>query len=295
MRPSVSSSILLVGALGALSGCATATADDPADADAAQTHAFLRVDRVRDVGDEAATRARASATFLRTRDAADPNVLARIVGAIPSLPSPGECAAVDGSDATLALHTLTPVELAQAGDVTIVAGEASTPLVARAYPDVAHLVSGVVYTTPDVTDGLLARDRRVVFHVAGSADVPPFDAEVEVPMPIESVRVDGVALGEIAPARGASPLAVSWQPVPDDDVYVDVAAGSGDRVARFRCTPKVGASDVVLVDPATVGASVVGVTVHRVRSVAIDGAPVTTGEVRFDTAVTGRVSFEPAG
>ena len=96
---------------------------------------------------------------------------------------------------------LNPVEMVPAGEVTVRAGESSTRLVSRAYPDVAHLVSGVVYTSsgreqpmkPEAGQGQL-----VTFEVAGAEDVPGFEVSVPAPIatcsPAETLRRSNVYL-----------------------------------------------------------------------------------------------------
>lgn len=272
-------------ALVGLSGCATSVSDG-ADADAAQVHAFLRVDQAVDASGGARTHATAS--FLRVHDGGDPTVVARVVGALPAIPPEGGCARLDDEPA-VPLHSLTPVELVQVDGVTVGSDEASTSLSARAYPDVAHLVSGVVYTSPDTAG---SPGRRVTFRVLGSADVPSFDAAIDAPAALEGLRVNGVALGSAAPPAALAPLRVTWEGDRGTDaVYADFT--STGTAARWRCSAD--ASGLVGPALAAPAGTKINVTVHRVRVAPFTAGALGTAEVRLDAAIAGTLSFDEPG
>lgn len=274
-------------------GCATGVDGGAADADTASVHAYLGIERSRD---EAGTeKVRASAIFLRTRDERDPSAVARLVGALPTLPPAGTCAPLDGD--ALALRTLSPVELLQATDVSVDAAGAPTRLVARAYPDVAHLVSGVVYTTPDVAKA--APGPSVSFRVVGVPDVPRFDVAVETPEPAKDLRLDGAATGSTL-ASPDGPLLLSWAPAAaGETVYADVAL-NGASTTRLRCAAASGSSSINVQLPARPLGSTLSVTVHRVRAVALQADGLTGGEARAASASSagwtfGTRTLEPEG
>ena len=292
-------------AAGAATGCAPVDDSGGSDADTGSVHAFLRLDRISEPGrGEGGAREHASASFLRTTTGQEPHVVARLVGAVPVLPPTGQCAPIGSDDPELALHTLSPVELLQVGDVTVLSDVARTPLVARAYPDVAHLVSGVVYTTEDIADDMTRE--RVSFHVGGSGDVPELQVEVRVPVAASDVRINGTLLASANADRPSAcagcaqgPLAVTWAPVePGDLFYVDVASDPGpggvSRGTRLRCT-SAGSSALLATDPSLLGGAGLIVSVHRLRTVQFQAGGLSTGEVRLDAAVSGRVGFAPAG
>jgi hypothetical protein len=269
----------------ALAGCATPVGG-PADADPAPVHAFLRVDQAVDATGGARTHATAS--FLRVHEGGDPAVVARVVGAVPAMPPEGGCSRLDDEPA-VPLHTLTRVELVQVEGVTVGGDDTATSLSARAYPDVAHLVSGVVYTSPDTAG---AAGRRVTFRVAGSVDVPSFDVAVDTPAPLEGLRVNGVALGSSTAPAAVAPLRVTWDGDRGTDaIYADfVSTGTS---ARWRCT----ADALGLVGPALAApaGTRINVTVHRVRVAPFAAGALGTAEVRLDAAIAGTLSFDEPG
>jgi hypothetical protein len=284
----------------ALGGCVTPSDPGAADAEAPSVHAFLRVDRAADLGvDDTAAREHASATFLRTSDETDPHVLARLVGALPWLPAAGRCASLDADEPTVALHTLSPVELVEVGGVRVQASSGSVPLVARAYPDVAHLVSGVVYTTADAT-GLTGREggEPLTFQVDAAGGVPDVRVQVDFPTPLRALRVGGVAVptadGHAAScercARG--PFQIDWAGGDADEViYVDAASEQAPG-ARLRCVAAAGEARVEIPAGASF-TSGLNITVHRLKTVPFQAEGLTTGEVRLDTALSSRIALLP--
>jgi hypothetical protein len=290
--------LLVAGGLMLSAGCATEIEPGGADADTAELHGFLSIDRATDpTSDEPTVREQASASFLRTRDGTDAQVVARLVGAVPSLPAAGQCAQLGVDDPALALHTLSPVELVQVGDVSLSSSASLKPLVARAYPDVAHLVSGVVYTTADVGSDV-AHD-RVKFSISGGADVAGFDVELDVPEPLSDVRVNGATLRAAALPERLAPGAVTigWAAASlgaDDTVYVDLAWEGTTRASRLRCTAD-GKHPSLTLDAAAADGSTLVLSVHRLRTVRFPESPLSTTEVRLDTAVSGRVAFGQPG
>ncbi|MDW8248109.1 MAG: hypothetical protein RMJ98_02240 [Myxococcales bacterium] len=285
--------------LSLLSGCAT-----PAETvvsggeETGSIHGYLSVERTSPWGAEGlGAKEVASATFLRVQEGTDPGVVAKLVGAIPELPPEGTCWALDAMEpTTVPLRTLSPVELLRVGEVVVRSETTSTRLVTRAYPDVAHLLSGVVYTSSGRE--LPGAQGRVSFEVGGAEAVPGFTLEVPMPPPISSLMLDGVEVGDEqdwlslgdtvelqwAAAEEDVTLPPSVGVVGPDRFFVDLSVLDGKKTPKtLRCS---GGAKARLVAPLQVSEQTQSVTVtaHRLRTVRLSSPALAGGEVRLDAA-----------
>lgn len=261
-------------------------------------HGFLEVDRTAPWGADDGAREVASATFLRVHDGNDPAMVARLVGAVSELPSGVGCQALGASEpTTMPLRTLNPVELVQAGDISLRSETSATRLVARAYPDVAHLISGVVYTSSG--RDLPRASGRVTFEVNGAEDVRGFEVDVPMPPSLDRVTLNGVEVNDERDwlALGDD-IELAWQATEEDvslpasvgevaspdRYFVDLSVINRGKPSRtVRCSG--GASQKLLVplrfDENTQS---VTVTAHRVRTVRLATRALSGGELRLDAA-----------
>jgi hypothetical protein len=216
------------------------------------------------------------------------------------------------------LHTLSPVELVHVGEVSLGNGHegGGVQLVPRAYPDVAHLLSGVVYTSSGA-EGLEERE-KAHFRVGGAGEVPGFEVDLPMPRTIEALWVNDVLVGdEVASVpRGSSGGVVEVRWAGDAEAtdaagsrseitFVDaVIEGTSGPSSKLRCATH-GASVVLAgVKPET--GLAMGLTIHRLRTVVLSKSagsapdvaampPGVVGEVRLDAALTGRVQIVDPG
>lgn len=292
----------LMAASVTLGGCATDVVSEPNDAGTTSVYAFLSVERTETPRDEE-NRAReaASATFLRVQEGSDPALVAKLVGAIPELPAEGACQIQGPLEASSApLRTLNPVELLHAGEVVVRSETSDTPLVARAYPDVAHLVSGVVYTSSG-REQLASASERVIFDVSGTGDLEGFAIEASMPPALGQLALNGVVLGGNEPVDPAGGLVLSWKIEPDaasdatvpDRYFVDLTGVSpAGASTRVRCS---GSPTASLPLPAGVFEQATGllVTSHRLRSLRTAAPSLAGVDLRLDTARSMRVQLSP--
>lgn len=290
----------------ALAGC-TGPSDTPDLADggdngsaaaASTIHGYLSVERQAEVGGpgEAAKaegpRERASATFLRVQEGTDPDVVAGLLGVAKLVPSEGRCVAGDVDAPAVALHTLSPVELVQVGEVVLRRGTQSTALVARAYPDVAHLLSGVVYTSAAAQGGDGGASMRL--QVAGNAGVAAIDVDLDEPALPTDVKVNGLVLGSEEAVGDSGELLVSWAlDRQDDPMVVDVLFDGVTRAPKMRCVASRGGSSVAVPRPA--GQLSAKVTVHRLRAVTLEPRQQARVKVQLDVSVSARVQLAQPG
>ena len=174
------------------------------------------------------------------------------------------------------------VELADVGAVSLEANGHETHLIPRQLPDVTDVVSGVVYARGRPA-ALFPAEPRYLVHVAGGADVDPFDVSASAPADPSDVRIageDGTA-GVVAGAT--SPIDVSrGRPTPRTTLlYVDV------QPAGFRCALVRGrdraderrARDRARRSCVDEAGSIV---VHRVHREPLTARGIEGGEIRFD-------------
>jgi hypothetical protein len=285
--------------LALLSGCATPVeAGTTGGEETGSVHGYLSVERTSPWVEQQGTREVASATFLRVQEGTDPGVVARLVGAIPELPPEGTCRALDAVEpTTVPLRTLSPVELLRVGEVVVRSETTSTRLVTRAYPDVAHLLSGVVYTSSGRE--LPGASGAVSFEIGGAEGVPGFTVEVPMPPVIGSLTIDGVevnnerdwlSLGDAVELRWSAaeedvslPSSVGAVVGPDR-FFVDLSVLDGKKTPRtLRCS---GGAEARLLVPLQVSeqTQAVTVTAHHLRTVRLSSSTLAGGEVRLDAA-----------
>ncbi|XXX75756.1 hypothetical protein WMF30_49710 [Sorangium sp. So ce134] len=318
MRPhgALSTSCLLAGA--ALIGCSAPVAGDAADVNGVVTQGVVRVERAinlsRDAAapielDDAAQPSGADegagsvtnvlAKFMRLSSAMDPELAEGAVGQPFVLPSAGSCMVLSPAaedEAASSFSSLSPIELLDAGDVTMRTDSTEMPLAARAFPDVGALVFGVFYTSRDATSDLPA-PARYVFESSGSGQLDRFAFEAEAPAGPEDVRVGDADLADGVELDAGVGATVQWRANEDGDaarardvIYVDVTSAHG---ATVRCAFKDTGRGVIpgsLLDPSTLGPLPASATlaVHRTRQVPFSASGIDLGEVRFDLSVNGR-------
>ncbi|WP_437277662.1 hypothetical protein WME90_41545 [Sorangium sp. So ce375] len=323
MRPhgALATSCLLAGA--ALVGCSAPVAGDATEANGVVTQGVVRVERAinlsRDAGstatpvelDDAALPSadvegpgagavtNVLAKFMRLSSAMDPELAEGAVGKPFVLPSAGSCMVLSPAaddEAASSFSSLSPIELLDAGDVTMRTESTEMPLAARAFPDVGALVFGVFYTSRDATSDLPA-PARYVFESSGSGQLDRFAFEANAPAGPEEVRIGDAELADGVDLDAGVGAVVQWRADEGgeagrtrDIIYVDVTSTHGATVrCAFRDTGR-GVIPGSLLDPSTLGPLPASATlaVHRTRQVPFNAPGIDLGEVRFDLSVNGR-------
>ncbi len=293
MHPPRFSALVAVLALtgSGLAACTGNVAASEADADTSSVRALLVVEQSAPVSAGDAARSQASLWFLRATDDTAADDATRLVTDELQLPQEGECIALGPRPAAEIPATLSPVELAFAGDVQIQVGSSRTELAVRAFPDVAGMISGVVYTARKQTMLDLATDRTVRIQATGAAEMPPFSALSEAPPMPTGLTVDGfpASNAELTVHRGR-PFTLTWTSgAASDLIYVDVVSAVGDSQERVRCVAS-DAGRMQLPASAVPDAEAMVLTVHRVRDAALRTESGDAGTAHFDLAVTARVA-----
>lgn len=278
-------------ALSAVGACSANVVSAGADANTLSTHALLVVEQTVSAEDARAARSHVSMWFLRVADEQDIDAVTRLVTDVADVPPNGSCVNLGSRGATDKVDpTLGSVELAFAGDVAVEMPMARVALAARAFPDVANLVSGVMYTAPGQTDLKLPLGGPLTVHVAGNEGLPPLIAQTDTPTPPEVILIEGTSIqSPEAEARRGRPLSIAWNAGPGGDlIYVDVDPIPGSPSDRVRCAmPDTGVGQIsAMAIPET---QTLALSMHRVRATVLRTATGEVGTAHFDVAVTGRV------
>lgn len=283
--------LMLPLAVSALVGCTgTVPPQGDADAEASSTATgVVVVERTVSAGGES-TRAEAVARFVRMRSGAVDDDALRMVGAAVDFPAFGTCAQLSSSRTPSSQTGGAPVRaiaLVDVGAVTVETEGGRANLLPRRMPDVADVVSGVVYAARPGDTALPPRSRYTL-RAAGSPDldVAPFSVLANAPAEPSDLRIGGrEARGAAIDIPAQTPIEVAWEPGASDDlVYIDVAGASGSAgAATVRCL--FGDNGRALL-PAAAFATVDDGTlaVHRLHRESFHAAGVDPGEVRFDFA-----------
>ena len=261
-------------------GCsAPVAAEGSADAEVTtRAMAIVVVERTNGPGDS--TRAEAVARFVQMRAGAVDDQALRMVGAVVDFPALGECAPMRANQ-TGYDSPARAVKLADVGSVTVEANGVRTSFVPRRVPDVADLVSGVVYTARG--EQALAPHTLYTVRGTGTTDVDSFEALATAPSEPNEVRVAGQD-GTTTVALGAgSGVDVSWDVgLADDLVYVDVTPNDTTTPA-VRCL--FSDNGRARLDASALGAMDEGtMSIHRLHRETFRAKGLDTGEIRFDFA-----------
>jgi hypothetical protein len=278
-----------VASLACLVGCTSAVSNGavPGDAQATTTSAVIIVER--SVDETAGTRAETSARFVRVPSHSSLIDALRTIGAAVDLPATSTCASIaslaNPSAAVAATQVSASVaqgelELADVGAVSLEANGRETHLLPRQLPDVTDIVSGVVYARAGEPT-LFPASTRYVVHVAGGADVDPFDVTAAAPADPNDVKITGDDGTTGVTVGAGAAVELSWAAEGSDDaLYIDV------QPSGFRCALADGAAPADGPAHATVPAALLddsgSLVVHRMHRQALAARGIENGEVRFD-------------
>jgi hypothetical protein len=255
---------------------------------ATRTHALLRVERSAHVGEAAPANGLAFVGVVRVPELADPEPLLRLSGRGPTLPSAGQCLAVNHERDTLLARDLSRAEFLDAGEVLFGTSDAQTLLAPRAFP---MELSGVVYTSRDQASEAPPSGVAYLLKTTGSAQLPSLELRVQAPEELHDVTVGGAALGALDSLGTAADVPVTWRAGDSADlVYVEVLGPSevgSLGVCAFRDGDGHGSLPRGLFGVSGNGS----LALHRLREVAADVPALDGAEVRFDFALTAAVMF----
>ncbi len=276
---------LIGGALAVLTGCTSSVLPPGEVADAELSPTATAVVVVEGSSANEGSRSDVVARFVRARNGAVDDDALRMVGASVDFPAVGGCGALGSPRPT----SPRAIALLDVGSVTLAAGAGETSesvatLQARQLPDVADLISGVVYSMAR-RDGTLPSKGRYLLRVEGTSEseIGPF--VIAATSPGEPTNV--LLAGDDGHAG-----AVSFAPDAAVDLTGDAGGGADDISGDLAATSAAPITRCLFVDSgeARIGAAAFGgledgtVTVHRLHREPFEAQGVKPGEVRFDFA-----------
>jgi hypothetical protein len=132
------------------------------------------------------------------------------------------------------------LELLEAGEVSIVAGEMVTRLALNLFPP-SGSASGVIYTTPDQS-AALPPGLSYAIHATGSDAIPPLNIQQEAPSALRDVTIDGVPIERATALAAGQPLDFTWtEGETSDRVFVELS-GADAAASRARDGRRAGAA-----------------------------------------------------
>lgn len=261
-----------------------------ADANSSSTHALLVVEQTVPVDTEDATRSHASMWFMRVSDDQAVEAVTGLVTDLIEVPGFGQCVTTGAHAAQSIPASMVPVELAFAGEVSVRTGTSLVPLSVRAFPDVANLVSGVMYTAPGQSDLALPLGGSLEVRTSGTDGLAAMDASTQAPSPPKSVRIEGLPFDSSeVEAHAGQALNLSWiAGEPSDRIYVDIDPIPGSPSDRVRCAmPDTGSGRIAAV--AIPETPALTLSIHRMRVSPLRTSAGEIGTAHFDVAVVGKV------
>jgi hypothetical protein len=281
--------LAMSGALAACGGAEPAPADEPAS-----LQAVLSIERVEDASRAETSSASAMAQFVVLPADADAHQTLDAAGLRTQLPERRGCSEA-AQGATLrgggerALLFPEQLELLEAGEVSIQAGEMVTRLALNLFPP-SGSASGVIYTTPDQS-AALPPGLSYAIHASGSDAIPPLNIQQEAPGALRDVTIGGVPLERATSLAAGQPLDFTWsEGEAADRVFVELAGADANVLCSFADDDGSGSVPGALT--AKLGTEAVRVALHRVRETVgaqepprIDALIVET-MVRFDFELT---------
>jgi hypothetical protein len=263
--PSLARRALAFAAASSLAACGGA---EPAPADEpASLQAVLSIERMEDGSRSATSSASAMAQFVVLPADADAHETLDAAGLRTQLPERRGCSQTaagatlrGGGRATRGYPE--QLELLEAGDVSIQAGEQVTRLALNLFPP-SGSASGVIYTTPDQSAALPA-DTHYAIRATGSDAIPPLSIQQEAPSALRDVTIGGVPLERATSLRAGQPLDITWAEGDGSDrVFIELAGSDANVLCSFADDDGSGSVPGALTG--TLGPDLVRLALHRVR------------------------------
>lgn len=297
-RPVVKLALGLASALALACGAADSAAPGASES----LQAVLSIERLEHASQEEAPSASALAEFVILPAEADAHETLDAAGLRAQLPGRTGCVesalgdvgarGVQGAEANgraLALAFPEPLELLEAGDVSIDADGVVTRLALNLFPP-SGSASGVIYTTPDLSAQPLPAGAPYAIVATGSAVIPPLTIRGEAPSSLRDLTLAGVPLERVTSLLSGQPLDFTWQEGDAGDaVYVEVTDTERSILCGFADGNGSGTVPGALTSKFSPDA-MVRLSVHRVREAVESHEPERSEALLLQTLV--RFDFE---
>lgn len=277
--------------------CACGAADAARTDGSASLEAVLSIERLEEAGHTDTPSASAMAQFVILPSDADVHDTLGAAGLHSQLPERMGCVDLAAAEATAAArrpaplrstvplrYTLRePLELLEAGEVSIRAGEMLTRLALNSFPP-SGSASGVIYTTPDQSAAPLPPDENYAIRATGSSTIPPLSIAGRAPGSLGDITLGGVPLERVQQITAGQPLDITWaEGAAGDRVYVELADNDHNLACAFPDEDGSGTVPSALTAQLREnGSGAIRLSVHRVRE-AVQPESMQAEDVRGET------------
>jgi hypothetical protein len=171
-----------------------------------------------------------------------------------------------GSASALRYTLREPLELLEAGEVSIRAGEMLTRLALNSFPP-SGSASGVIYTTPDQSADPLPPDENYAIAATGSGTIPPLSIAGRAPGSLGEITIGGLPLERVQQIVAGQALDITWaEGAAGDRVYIELADNEHSLACTFPDEDGSGTVPAVLTAQLREnGPSAIRLSLHRVR------------------------------
>jgi hypothetical protein len=298
-RPVAGARWLWAGVGLSLFGLGCGGADQLPTDESESVQAVLSIERLEHASQEETSSASAMAQFVVLPTEADAHATLDAAGLRAQLPERTGCvealhADPNGRVAAAGLTFPEPLELLEAGDVSVDADGIVTLLALNVFPP-SGSAAGVIYTTPDQSAQPLPPDTNYSIRATGSDGIPPLTIFGRAPGPLHDVTIAGIPLGHSASLRSGLPLDLTWaEGDAADKIYIELTDSERSIVCGFSDDD--GAGTVPASFMGRLGSdAVIRLSVHRVREAVEERAMDAFGSAArepFGSAATETVSLE---
>jgi len=256
--------------------CACGASDAARTDGSASLEAVLSIERLEEAGRTDTSSASAMAQFVILPSDADVHDTLGAAGLHSQLPEHTGCVDLAAAEATRGAQAVParrytlrePLELLEAGEVSIRAGEMLTRLALNSFPP-SGSASGVIYTTPDQSADPLPPDENYAIRATGSNTIPPLSIAGRAPGSLNDITIGGVPLERVQQIAAGVPLDITWgEGALGDRVYVELADNDHNLACAFPDEEGSGTVPSALtaqLQPGSGAASAIRLSVHRVR------------------------------
>jgi hypothetical protein len=242
----------------ACGGAEPAPADEPVS-----LQAVLSIERMENASGADAASASAMAQFVVLPADADAHQTLDAAGLRPQLPERRGCSETPLAAARERSSVFAEqLELLEAGEVSIEAGEMVTRLALNLFPP-SGSASGVIYTTPD-RSAALPPGQSYAIVATGSEAMPPLSVQQEAPGSLRDVTIGGVPFERATALAAGQPLDITWaEGEVSDRVLIELDGSDASVLCSFADDDGSGSVPAALT--AKLGSDAVRVALHRVR------------------------------
>lgn len=281
-------------------GCTSQVDAYESEATSDSTHAVLKIQHVESV--DGTSRGDAIAGFVKIPSGVDSGHVLRLAGLMPGLPPPGSCRERNDNKQWDTQSAFSDAELLEAEFVKLSSEAGTHDLAPHAFPTVADLLRGVVYTSRDrnaealPAGTLYSWETRAIGGDEADEKVWSIDTRQMSPETPSGVLVGEIPFAEVSELEPTPVLDFAWQSANEtgDQVVVELVTAELGWICSFNDSEGFGSVPLVTEtgDDVVVDGTSARVSIHRFRTKTAEN-PGELREVKmtFDFALESQWTF----